>query len=550
MAAVIARIAADPSLSKYKVQQVTWALRAVAKAMGHTPADMRADPRYLSKRLEGFTPAMAGLSAGTWTNAVSFTRFAFRHVGITKEPAKQPERFAPEWTALLRLMGRDGDKIGLSRLARFCTSKQISPEDVDDKVFDAFLDYVTNNAIVKNGKRVHRRAAQIWNKMATTTRNWPTTTVTVPSYSRVYFVGWDKFPPSLKAEIDGHLEVLAGTDVLAELRCKPLKPRSIKTRRLQLGAYLSALVLEGVEPASLHSLNDALRNDLVRKGLRFFIKRAPDKYKAQAHDIARMLLSIARHWLKGANEQIETLKGFCKSLDDKGDGLSEKNRIRLRPFDDPANVTALLKLPADLVRAAKADGAPTREQALLVQTALAVELLLMIAMRRSNLSSLNIDRHLIRSRNNDVLVYIPGSEIKNGVSLERSLPKPTVQLLDLYLTRYRPVLLTGHSPWLFPGLEGRPKSPERLALQISSTVKERIGLVMNVHLFRHFMALNRLKMDPGNYAAVKFLLDHKNIETTAGFYCSMEAKPAAEHYDTYIIGLREGSDPTPQPRAR
>jgi integrase len=543
MAAVIARIAADQTLSKYKVQQVTWALRAVSKAMGHTPADMRADPRYISKRLVGFTPAMAGLSVGTWTNAVSFTRFAFRHVGIIKEPAETPERFAPEWTALLRLMGRSGDKIGLSRMARYCTSHNIGPEDVDDTVFSAFLQHLTQNAVVKNGKQVHRRAAKIWNNMVQTTRGWPNQIVSVPSYSRIYFLGWDKFPQSLTAEINRHLDVLGGKDILEPLACRPLKPRSIRTRRLQLGAYLSALVIEGVSPLSLPTLAEALRDDLVLKGLRFFMKRAPAESTAQAHDTARMLLSVARHWLKQTEEQVKTLKEYSGSLDNGSEGLSERNRIRLRQFDDADNVLALLKLPKDLVRAGQSDGTPTHAQALLVQTALAVELLLMVAMRRSNLTYLNIDKHLTRSRKGDILLFIPGCEVKNEVAVEVSLPKPTVQLLDLYLTRYRPVLLAQPSPWLFPGVEDRAKSPERLALQISDTIKERLGLLVNVHLFRHLMAKIRLQMDPGNYAAVKFLLGHKNVETTAKFYCSLEAKPAAEHYDNYIIGLREGTLP-------
>jgi hypothetical protein len=31
------------------------------------------------------------------------------------------------------------------------------------------------------------------------------------------------------------------------------------------------------------------------------------------------------------------------------------------------------------------------------------------------------------------------------------------------------------------------------------------------------------------------------VETAARFYCSLEAKPAVEHYDNFIIGLREGT---------
>jgi hypothetical protein len=237
IATVMARIATDPNLTGRKPKDLAWALRSVARAMGHTPSDMPANPRYLSKRLDGFSPVMAGLSADTWQNVLSLTRFALRHVGIIKVPARQAERFAPKWTALVASMGRSGDQIGLSRLARFCTAHGIDPESVNDSVFDAFLEDVTTNAVVRLPHKIHRRAAIIWNQMVQSRRNWPNQTVTVPSYSRTYFVGWDKFPPTLKADIDAHLEVLAGNDILAQLDVRPLKPRSIVARRHQLGAY-------------------------------------------------------------------------------------------------------------------------------------------------------------------------------------------------------------------------------------------------------------------------------------------------------------------------
>lgn len=83
-------------------------------------------------------------------------------------------------------------------------------------------------------------------------------------------------------------------------------------------------------------------------------------------------------------------------------------------IDDPENLRKPLMLPEKLVALAARSKQPTQTEALLVQTAVAVELLLMIPMRRKNLAHLEIDRHLIRSRSGIMHVSVPGGEVNNG----------------------------------------------------------------------------------------------------------------------------------------
>ena len=109
-------------------------------------------------------------------------------------------------------------------------------------------------------------------------------------------------------------------------------------------------------------------------------------------------------------------------------------------------------------------------------------------MRRDNLTRLNVDKHLDRRRNGKVYVFIEGEEVKNGVDIESELPAPTIKLLDEYMKTYQPVLAPDGSPWIFPGLPGRHKSRERLAHQVSETIKTEIGLQVHMHLFRHIAA--------------------------------------------------------------
>jgi integrase len=257
-----------------------------------------------------------------------------------------------------------------------------------------------------------------------------------------------------------------------------------------------------------------------------------------------MLISVARHEVKVGDKHLEALQAFCKRLDDGSPGMSDKNKTRLRQFDDPQHVWDLLGLPQALLDKAKKEvkreaGVVSQAAALRYQTALAIELLLMIPMRRENLTRLTVEKHIDRRRNGTALIIIPGTEVKNGVSIEAALPAHVIKMLDDYMKAYQPVLAKGASPWVFPGLPGRPKSRERMAFQVSETIKKEIGLQMHMHLFRHFAAKIYLDRNPGGYGVVQKLHGHKSIETTIRSYCGAEVKSAISHYDHQILKLRD-----------
>ena len=114
-------------------------------------------------------------------------------------------------------------------------------------------------------------------------------------------------------------------------------------------------------------------------------------------------------------------------------GLTEKNRDRLRPLQDPRALTvALLNLPRQLLRDVETGRAKPHRHALLVQTAVALEILIFAPIRIGNLASLDIDRHLIRVGKKLHLV-IPAGEVKNNVDLEFELPDESARLIATYI---------------------------------------------------------------------------------------------------------------------
>ena len=549
---VLELVLADGSLTPRQRQDTASAVRTIARALGGGPEEIRAHPAALRERLKSFTPAMAGLSARRWANVLSLTTRALGRAGLVRTPGRSREPFEPEWTALFRMVDGMGARMALSRFARFCGARGIAPGQVGDAAFQAFLDGLTADSLVRLPRKVQRKAAVTWNHMAAREPHWPGRAVAVPDHGWTFALPWTAFPSSLKTDVDAYLDHLGGRDILAELDFKPLAPASLRTRGQQLRAFVSALAHQGVDPAALCGLRDVVAPETLKKGLRFFLDRAPDGSTEQAHGMAGVMAGVARHWVRADAAHLDALRAIRRRLDPGPRGLTPKNRERLRQFDDPDNVRRLLLLPAALAALASRAAVPARKEALLVQSAVAIELLLLVPMRRRNLALLETGRHLIRSRGGITHLAIPGHEVKNGTAIDAILPPSAIRLLDLYAARYRPLLATAESPFLFPDVGDRPKSRERLAHQISACVRDHCGLLVHPHLFRHIAAKHYLKAHPGAYGVVRLLHGHRSVETTARFYCGTETAAAVRHFDEHVLRLRGDPDGPggARPRAR
>jgi integrase len=535
LAEVRDQILADENLPARRRQDISSALRTVAKVLERRLEEIPGHPLYLRERFTQVMPALAGLSETRWRNAVSLTRAALKLTGLAFVPGRYSEPLAPVWADLFCLLNGRRERFGLSRFARYCGIHGIAPNEVDDRVLGQFLQDLEGGGIINKPRAIHRTTCHLWNQVAASIPSWPQQRVAVPSYRNTYALPWNSFPASLKADVDDYLEHLAGKDPLADFT--PLKPASIESRATLLHEFASAVVHQGCDPASLRTMRDLVAIDVVKDGLRFFIARG---LKRHQHDIACVLRAAARHWVKVDDPHLDEIKKLCRRLSPGKPGMTDKNRARLRPFDDPANVAALLTLPARIIRGLPSQNL-TYRQAIEVQTALAIELLLMVPMRIRNLVAIHIDRQIHRSRTGMVHLAIGGEEIKNGVNIEAELPAETVRLLDFYIDQCRPLLLAEPSNWLFPGRANKAKSDQAVRGQIMTCIKVRCGLIMNPHLFRHFAAKICLAANPGGYGLVRLLHGHKSVDTTTQFYCGLEAPAAVRHYDEHVVKIRAGA---------
>jgi integrase len=519
LADVIRCLQDHPNLPTQRRHDLTSAVRTVARLLDHPAADLPADPAAIRQRLAVFTAAGAGMSDRRWRNCRSLLTAAFNLAGV-RAVRRRRAPLAPDWEALLQGVNETFERFRLSRLASYCSEHAISPDQLDDAVSAAF-GVALVQSLIERPKQVHREACLAWNRAVASVPGWPSIPLSVPQNRRTYALPVTAYPASFAADLQAYLDHRAGQDLFAETARQPASPSTLKDIRLQLLQLAAALVHAGRDPGTITTLADLVTREAAQTALTFLWQRNGKRKTGQLHRFALLLVTLAKHWVKVPSAQLEALRQLRKPLTPETAGMTARNRARLRPFDDPANVARLIQLPETLVRRHAGEPRVSYHAALQVQSALAIAILLVAPLRVKNLAGLTLDRHVVRARAGVRAVrhlVIPAHEVKNASPLEFELPEPVQRLLDLYVSRYRPVLAT----------------------QIQRVIRQETGLALNIHLFRHLAAKLFLAAHPGDYETVRLLLGHKSLLTTVRSYCGLEQADAMRRYDAVLKRYRGG----------
>jgi integrase len=309
-----------------------------------------------------------------------------------------------------------------------------------------------------------------------------------------------------------------------------------------------ALVHSGEAPQAIRTLADLVAPEAVRTALQYVwcrsVKRGGPGLRSSRtgkrttghiHNIALTAIKISKHWVRSPQDQIERLQAIRREVDPEQTGMTPRNRARLRQFDDDENVRRLIDLPQAIVRALPRTGPPSHAEAIRVQTALAIAILLVAPMRVKNLASLNVGRHVIRSRPGGTRhIVIPAEEVKNRTPLAFEVSHWLGEIMDIYLARCRPHLAKDHDVYLFPSRNGGAKSAKGLAEQIKQAIAKETGIDLNAHAFRHLAAMLFLRAHPGEYETTRLILGHKSLSTTVNAYCGLEQGDALRRLDALI----------------
>ena len=469
-----------------RLQEIVSAVRTVARAMRRDPCDIPADHRALAARLAKISHQQAGVSRGRWANVQSLLR---QGLGLVRPllPSRSKVALSAGWNELFKKLPSKAHRVRLSRLLRWLSSRDISPEAVSEDLLNEFHRLLLHDSHLTKPEDAWAATGWAWNNARKRVAGWPALWIHLPCRRKSFTFPWNAFPKTLEVDVGAWLKRIGREDPLDPLPFDPVSVSTLRTREWQLRAVASALVHQGVPPESIISLRDLVQVDAVKRGLRFFWER---KNGASSHlqGIGAALQAVARHHVKLSTEELNAIAGIVRRVSPTESGMSQKNRTRLRQFDDETNVQRLLTVPQLLMRQALGKKGSARNRALLAQTAVAIEFLIVRPLRIKNLHALDLDKSFISPSRAcaEIHVIVPADEVKNGVCLEHTLPPESARLLELYVRKFRPLLTRVRTNTaLFPGNTATgQKSVASLRKQIAGAILRHTGLEVNPHLFR------------------------------------------------------------------
>jgi hypothetical protein len=150
---------------------------------------------------------------------------------------------------------------------------------------------------------------------------------------------------------------------------------------------------------------------------------------------------------------------------------------------------------------------------------------------------LRLDRDFIRSgpRQRITDILIEGSETKNGETFHWGVADSIVDLIELWMRTFRPVLCGSDNRFVFPGIGGTSRDACEFGNYLGELIEREVGAEFNMHVARHFAVVRYLRKHPGQYAIVSRLLGHKKVQTMINFYCGLEVEAAARIINQTVL---------------
>jgi integrase len=537
LATLLAALESKGTLSQTRLRDLRSAVKRVTVLLGNDPGGVDLDLSAISTRLATISPVAVGMTPKRFANIRSDFLAAVKVSGLTPVKVEVKRTLSPRWAELFaRLSGRRAH-LGLSRLARYASSAGIEPGEINDAAINGFIAAVREGSLHQKPKALHRQVTLIWNEAARDPK-LGLQPVTVASFrGPPKRIDWTLLPGSFRKDVDSYLSWCSGSDPFAaDARSRALAPRTLRLRRHQIHAAVSALVQTGTKPASILSLADLVTPLNFKSILRRRYEAVGGKENAFNNNLGTMIVLIARDWVKIDAPVLAELKRLVGKLPVPIAGLTDKNKRFLRQFDDPKALRRLVELPERLWAEVKRDNRPSFRTLAKAQAALAIAILTYMPVRLQNLSSLTFDTHLfIRAGAGAIsTLELSNGEVKNKTELAFDIPPQVAKMLIQYQERIAPKII-GHRPTrLFVNVDGTPKSERTVAWLISTYSKRRTGIVLTPHQFRHLSAKVLLDAQPGAFESVRQLLGHKRHETTVNAYAGIDSRRAGRHHQRLI----------------
>ena len=537
LAGVLASLERQGELTATRRRDLISAVKRVAILLQNEPAAIPLNLAAISAQLAAISPVAVGITHKRFANIRSDFLAAVKAGGFLPAEVKSRGKpfLSPTWADLFKQLSGRRAHIGLSRLARFASARGLPPEEVDDEVITELIAAVREQSLCARPTVLHRKVTQIWNEAAKNPA-LGLRRLTVPSYRAPKRIDWAVLSNTFREDVEAHLSWCSVCDPFApDARLRALAPRSVRLRRDQIHAAVTAVVESGIRASAIQSLADLVSPDNFKRILSKRLDAVNGAENTFNRALAHALLQIAHEWVKVDAQVFAELKRLFGKIPAPVAGLTAKNKDRLRQFDDPAVLHRLYSLPDRLWTEAK-HAEPYGLTLAKAQAAIAIAILCYMPVRLQNLAALEFDTHLFvrDSVRATSTLELPADEVKNRTELAFDIPPLLAKMLIEYRDRFAPKVL-GHRPKrLFVNADGTSKNQASVASLIINYLRRRAGILLTPHQFRHLSAKVVLDSNPGEYETVRQFLGHKSLETTVGAYAGLDSRRAARRHQ-YLV---------------
>ena len=559
LADLSAFVASHTDLTPTQRRDMTSAIASLASYLGSVEAVLPADGRRLRHRIDQLHHEQLGVSKKRLDNVIGGVKRALKLSSAQFPGARRRATLCAAWGPLRdALPAKTKYSYHLGGFIAFSSDRGVTPDAVDDDTLAAFYEHLMTTSLRKEPRNAYRNACKWWNQAVTEIDGWPQRPVRVPSFKAPpKTIPLAEFPESFAADLEACKATMLSPSPFRNKAKR--RRRDGKRRSTRKGSYAQATAAKWCE--MLHRAGSVLVEsgfcdlskvtgidvlcapEAAETMLQHYWTEADEQPTAYTELLAKTLAIVAEIHLGADEAQLDDLWDNVPNMSPESEGLTEKNKDRLKVLNADSNKRLLLNAPFELWRDPDSDKPrckpiKLKEDAVDLMMAAAVALLLCAPVRLKNLTNIVLGRNLTRNADGSGALSFAAGEVKNGVALDFVLPGDVMDVIDDYLAHARQWWLGAESDRLFPfGETGGARA--HFGDLLARRVRRATGLRLNVHLFRHIAAKLYLDDHPGEYELVRLLLGHKELSTTVRFYCGLEREAAVKHYSNSVVEKRK-----------
>jgi integrase len=539
LADLLALLKADHSTHRDHAQAKS-AVVQIGKVLRRPLCDIPTNPEALRPLLTAAAPAAYPMTQARWSRCIGLTMKALKPYYPDLMARRRVAGLSPHWKVWGGELPTKQLRNGLCRFMGHCTEIGTDPDAVTLETFENYREALIKRSLQSSPNHAYRLAISLWNKAVADRSGWEERTVPLETSAHFYSLDWKQFPSSFVADVEEFLSHERAQDIFSDNFRRQPKESTIVAWRRHIRQVASLLAGTGFPTENIISLavlienaNPALKAQQIRKGGNSVILAGQ----------AATLALIARYWVKDP-KRAKDLRDIANRACPKRNGMTDKNKSRLRQFDLRENKLALLRLPERVFAELARSDQGSVEEARRAMYALAVAILIVAPMRAHNLVGLEQNRHFLmlgRGAKQVRVLVIPGVETKTGEDFEMRLAEAECRLVDTYLTTFRPRVCSSVSPYLFPNPAGDRRGVTAFSKSVCDFIRRETGFIMHIHLFRQLAGKLHLDENPSDIETVRRILRHRSSETTIRYYAEQNNAHAFESYGQSLAKLK--SDP-------